>query len=174
MKNPFKIMSVCFITTFLLAYFTADKEVISKNNLESESSIYVVDSIENNTPAYTQNECSICGNTFYNRGYEEVSEGVWRELEEGNQGQICSPACGRRHSQQFNDVAKKYGVDLESPRTNLPNNNNYTTDKDGNLNEPNACPLCKGKGYELGRSLGNGEREMITCRICKGTGSRYN
>ncbi|MEO8240333.1 MAG: hypothetical protein ABI576_19670 [Flavobacterium sp.] len=145
----------------------------NKSQKSEEFNSPTVDSVSNSIES-TSNICSICGKEFNNRGYEEVSEGVWKELEEGNQGLICSPACGRKHNQQFKDIAKKYGVDLEDSQTNSPNNSNYTTDKDGNLHEPNACPLCKGKGYELGRNLGNGEREMITCRICKGTGSRYN
>ena len=120
------------------------------------------------------NQCSICGRTFHNRGYEEGTDGIWRELSEGNRGDICSPACGEKHNQQFNAIEKKYGVGSESSRTNLPNNSYNTVDKEGNLQEPNACPVCKGKGYELGRNIGNGEREMITCRFCHGSGSKYN
>lgn len=120
----------------------------------------------------TSNICSICGNEFNNRGYEEVSEGVWRELEEGNQGQICSPACGRKHNQQFNDVAKKYGVDLEDSETNSSNEGQYKMGNDGRVYEQNKCSLCKGTGIETGRNIATGETEGRICPMCEGRGVR--
>lgn len=126
----------------------------------------------NITREYSSNTCSICGNEFHNRGYEEVSEGVWRELEEGNQGQICSPACGRKHNQQFNDVAKKYGVDLEDSETNSSNEGQYKMGNDGRVYEQNKCSLCKGTGIETGRNIATGETEGRICPMCEGRGVR--
>lgn len=118
------------------------------------------------------NICSVCGRDFYGRGYEEVSEGVWQELAEGNQGQICSPACGRKHNQQFNDVAKKYGVDLEDSGTNYNNDGQYRMGNDGRVYEQNKCSLCKGTGIETGRNVATGKTEGRICPMCEGRGVR--
>lgn len=126
----------------------------------------------NQTKEYSTNICSICGNGFNNRGYEEVSEGVWKELEEGNQGQICSSACGRKHNQQFNDVAKKYGVELDDSETNTNREGGYKMGNDGRVYEQNKCSLCKGTGIETGRNIATGETEGRICPMCEGRGVR--
>jgi hypothetical protein len=127
---------------------------------------------DNQTKEYSTNICSICGNEFHNRGYEEVATDVWKELDEGNQGQICSISCGRKHSQQFNDVAKKYGVDLEDSETNSSNEGQYKMGNDGRVYEQNKCSLCKGTGIEKGRNIATGETEGRICPMCEGRGVR--
>ncbi|MDR7210920.1 hypothetical protein [Flavobacterium piscis] len=177
-KWKYFLMLVCF--AILLAFLNIGTDKIfeifrnpndSSNNNSSQKEREDVDSVSNSIES-TSNICSICGKKFNNRGYEEVSEGVWRELAEGNQGQICSPACGRIHTQQFNDVPKKYGVDLENSETNTSSEAEYKMGNDGRVYEQNKCPLCKGTGIETGRNVATGETEGRICPMCEGRGVR--
>jgi hypothetical protein len=177
-KWKYFLMLVCF--AILLAFLNIGTDKIfeifrnpndSSNNNSSQKEREDVDSVSNSIES-TSNICSICGKRFNNRGYEEVSEGVWRELAEGNQGLICSPACGRKHNQQFNHVAKKYGVDLEDSETNSSNEGQYKMGNDSRVYEQNKCSLCKGTGIETGRNVATGETEGRICPMCEGRGVR--
>ena len=144
-----------------------DSEVSNQNNTES-----AISQSPENENEVTTNICSICGNKFVNRGYEEGTDGVWRELEDPYQGQICSPACGRKHNQQFNDVAQKYGVDLEESEPNNESQGDYKMGNDGKVYEQNKCSLCKGTGIETGKNIATGETEGRVCPMCDGKGVR--
>ena len=161
MKN-----NICTLIIFI-SLISCNGSVSKDKSQKSEEFNTTIDSVSNPIES-TSNICSICDKEFNNRGYEEVSEGVWRELEEGNQGQICSPACGRKHNQQFNDVAKKYGVDLENSETNSSNEGQYKMGNDGRVYEQNKCSLCKGTGIETGRNIATGETEGRICPMCEG------
>ena len=78
----------------------------------------------------------------------------------------------RKHSQQFNDVAKKYGLDLEDSETNSSNEGQYKMGNDGRVYEKNKCSLCKGTGIETGRNIATGETEGRICPMCTGRGVR--
>jgi hypothetical protein len=140
----------------------------SKNGQNNNNNNNSVD----NSIQSTSNTCAICGRVFHNRGYEEGSDGVWRELEEGNQGQICSPDCGRKHNQQFNDVAKKHGINLQDSETNSSSEGEYKMGNDGRVYEQNKCPLCKGTGIETGKNIATGKTEARICPVCEGRGVR--
>jgi len=51
--------------------------------------------------------CSICGRRIYGRGFQEVSNGVWRPCKEPYQCQICSPECGMRHTQNWQKIEEQ-------------------------------------------------------------------
>lgn len=57
------------------------------------------------------NLCSICGNEFEGRGYEEVSNGVWEECNEPYQCQICSLECGLQHTNNMNGFVEQVKQD---------------------------------------------------------------
>ena len=177
-KWKYFLMLVCFAILLTFLNIGTDKifEIFrnpndSSNNNSSQKEREDVDSVSNSIES-TSNICIICGNEFHNRGYEEVATDVWKELDEGNQGQICSISCGRKHSQQFNDVAKKYGVDLEDSETNSNNEEQYKMGSDGRVYEQNKCSLCKGTGIETGRNIATGETEGRICPMCEGRGVR--
>ncbi len=165
MKNITYTFIIC------ISLISCNDGVSKYKSQKSEEFTTTVDSVSNSIES-TSNICAICGKEFNNRGYEEVSEGVWRELKEGNQGQICSPSCGRRHNQQFNDVAKKYGVDIEDSETNPSNEAQYKMGNDGRVYEQNKCSLCQGTGIETGRNIATGETENRICPMCEGRGAR--
>ncbi len=151
----------------------------NKKNNDIDSGVNNQNDIESNTPQspatgdeVTSNICSICGNKFANRGYEEGTDGVWRELEDPYQGQICSPTCGRKHNEQFNDVAKKYGVDLEEAESNTSSQGDYKMGNDERVYETNACSLCKGTGIETAKNIATGETDGRICPMCDGKGVR--
>jgi hypothetical protein len=168
MKNIIYTLIICISLISCNGGVSKNK---SQKSEEFNTTTTTIDSVSNPIESIS-NTCSICGNEFNNRGYEEVSDGVWTELEEGNQGQICSPACGRKHNQQFNDVAKKYGVDLEDSETNSSNEGQYKMGNDGRVYEQNKCSLCKGTGIETGRNIATGETESRICPMCEGKGVR--
>jgi hypothetical protein len=166
------ILIVIAITLFYIFFLKknsndVDSGVGNQNNIETvtQQSTETVNEV-------TSNICTICGNKFDNRGYEEGTDGIWRELEDPYQGQICSPTCGRKHNEQFNDVAKKYGVDLEEAESNTSAQGDYKMGNDGRVYETNACGLCKGTGIETGRNMATGQTEGRVCPMCDGRGVR--
>jgi hypothetical protein len=167
--NP--IMIVMCVGLFYLNFHNKNQKTEESNNTTVDSMSNSVGTKSNSIES-TSNICIICGKEFHNRGYEEVATDVWKELDEGNQGQICSISCGRKHSQQFNDVAKKYGVDLEDSETNSSNEGQYKMGNDGRVYEQNKCSLCKGTGIETGRNIATGETEGRICPMCEGRGVR--
>ena len=146
-----------------------DVDSVINNQNNSESVTSKSPKTEGNV---TTNTCSICGKHFFNHGYEEGTDGVWRELEDPYHGQICSPTCGRKHNEQFNDIAKKYGVDLEEGESNTNNQGDYKTGNDGRVYEQNSCGLCNGTGIEKGRNMSTGQTEGRICPMCDGRGVR--
>jgi hypothetical protein len=173
--NPILII-VCAGLFYLQLHSNKSQETEEFNTSTVDAMSNSVDAMSNSVDATsnsietTSNTCVICGNEFHNRGYEEVSEGVWRELDEGNQGQICSPTCGRRHTQQFNDVAKKYGIDLEESETSSSSGDGYKMGNDGRIYEQNKCSLCKGTGIETGHNMAGTQSRI--CPMCDGRGVR--
>jgi hypothetical protein len=96
------------------------------------------------------NECTICGREFKGSGYEEVADGVWERCNESYQCFICSPACGRKHTQKMNSYIS-----------------------DGSSDERiqgEACSLCKGTGIESGWDPITHEQTGRICPMCNGNG----
>lgn len=119
--------------------------------------------------------CSICNNSFYGRGYQEVSQGIWRECQEPYQCSICSPACGIKHSQNWNNIYRDAGISTSrnnSTFLDASSTSQYNEGSDGRLYENKVCSLCNGTGFEKGgSSLVQGDEYRI-CPICKGKGVR--
>ena len=169
-KTKYVVYIAIFAVVMMVIVNLSSRKIESKN---VEQQIIATDDNSNHSEIEEiSNQCSICGKIFHNRGYEEVAIDVWKELDEGNQGQICSITCGRKHSQQFNAVAKKHGIDLEDSQTNSKNGEEYKLGNDGRVYEQNKCSLCKGTGIETGRNVATGETEGRVCPMCEGRGVR--
>lgn len=147
-----------------------------KDNAQEISS---VDSMEVNqysseSEIENNNTCNICGNDFVGRGYEEQMDGTWKELESPYTNQICSPSCGKKASGKVDDVARKYGIELDeqNSETNSSSEGDYHMGNDGRVYENNKCELCKGTGVETGRNVATGETQGRICPMCDGRGVR--
>ena len=95
------------------------------------------------------NICEICHRSFKGRGYEEVSDGIWKLCQEPYQCYICSKSCGLKHTREMNGF-------LNTKNT---------------LNDNNGCPLCKGTGIEKNNSHLTNEYGR-KCPMCNGKGVR--
>ena len=157
MKITFLIISISLLYSCINRSTTDNNQ--DDRNILQESSI----------PSKTT--CSICGNEFEGNGYEEVSDGVWTELKDPFTGTICSASCGRKHTQEFNDIANSYGVDLNESNSSNQNGDDYEMGSDGRVYETNACSMCKGTGIEENRSSFSDELGRI-CPMCDGKGVR--
>lgn len=177
MKNPKLILNYLVFFVILGSFFYY-KEFYLKNQVKSESTIE--STIEttngkiNNDSNVETTTCNICGREFYGNGYEEQLDGTFKELEYPYSNQICSPSCGRKHIQNVNSVARKYGVELDEH--NSKNNSNtegdYYMGNDGRVYENNKCGLCKGTGVERGRNIATGGEQGRICPMCDGRGIR--
>lgn len=175
MKNPKLLLSYFVFFTVFGAFFYY-KEVYSKQENKKDPSFEEEVIInESNTNSEESNwNCSICGKTIQDRGYEEDMDGNWIPCEEPYQCQICSPSCGRKHVQNINSVARKYGVELDEQNSESSSNTqeDYHMGNDGRVYENNKCGLCKGTGIETGRNVATGETQGRICPMCEGRGVR--
>lgn len=178
MKNP-KLILNYLVFFLILGSFFYYKEIYLKKQVKSksifESTIETTNGkINNDSNVETTTTCNICGNEFYGNGYEEQSDGTFKELEYPYSNQICSPTCGRKNAHNFNQVARKYGVELDEQ--NSENNSNtegdYHMGNDGRVYENNKCSLCKGTGVEKGHNIATGESQGRICPMCDGRGVR--
>lgn len=182
MKNP-KLILNYLIFFIVLGSFFYYKEIYLKKEAQTESTTEstiesTIEStnktLDNDSNMETKTICNICGNEFSGNGYEEQSDGTFKELENPYSNQICSPSCGRKNAQNFNKVSRKYGVELDEQ--NSPSNSNtqgdYQMGNDGRVYENNKCSLCKGTGVEKGRNIATGESQGRICPMCDGRGVR--
>jgi hypothetical protein len=126
--------------------FSDDGENESKVDVSSKDEVDENAQFENNKT----NECTICGYDFKGNGYEEISDGVWERCNEPYQCYICSPACGRKHTQKMNSYLKG-----------------------GSSNERiqgETCSLCRGTGIESGWDPVTHEKTGRVCPMCNGKG----
>lgn len=154
--------------TILLVVILLSFSCINRNTLDKDKNANS-EILQNKNQIMTI--CSICGNKFEGNGYEEVSNGVWKELHEPNSGTICSVSCGRKHAQEFDDIANSFGVDLNESNSNNQNGGDYDMKNDGKVYETNACSICNGTGIEKNRSSFSDEVGRI-CPMCDGKGVR--
>lgn len=100
------------VSTFTVIIFLA----LAFGSSDSDSKSSTIESTENalndDSNAKTSSTCNICGREFNGRGYEEQTNGNFKELEYPYSNQLCSPSCARKASQNIDDVANKYGIDL--------------------------------------------------------------
>ena len=144
------------------------------NNINS--SVDSTSIITNSNDISSSETCNICNNKFTHNGYTEDLNGNWIMCSDSYQSQICSPSCGRKHSQSLNQIAKEMGVDLESNSSSFKDApiNNYGEGHisgDGKFYENNKCGLCNGTGIEKNRSSLTDEYGRI-CPMCDGKGVR--
>lgn len=178
MKNPKIILNYLVFFVVLGSFFYYKEFYIKKQSKSNSTPVSTIESTnqttENDSNVETTNTCNICGNEFYGNGYEEQSDGTFKELEYPYSNQICSPSCGRKHVQNINSVARKYGVELDEQNSkSSPNTQgDYHMGNDGRVYENNKCTLCKGTGVEKGRNVATGEPKVRICPMCDGKGVR--
>ncbi len=182
MKNSpfFQFMRGVIFVSFLIVFFFFKCGGNKENNKSESSTIESSEeSLNNNTNTETTSTtCNICGREFYGNGYEEQLDGTFKELPDGNQGFLCSPACARKASQKLEDVAHKYGIDLnESSNSRCNRCNGHYEDGFCNLcggaspervnqslQNRADCEMCQGKKYI------DGYNGIKICSVCNGTG----
>ena len=149
----FLLIVIGGIAFFVNSISSSNNEEGALQNQESES---VQNEESENESSMT---CSICGNSFLGNGYEEQMDGSWKELEDGYQGQICSPTCGERHAEKMNKIGQKYGVDLENESNDGPCQRCSGSYVDG------FCTICGGASPErVNQSMQN----RADCEMCQG------
>lgn len=186
MKNsPFiQFIRGLILISFLIVFFFFKCGGNKENNKSESSTIESSEELLNNNAktetTTTTTTCNICGREFYGNGYEEQLDGTFKELPDGNQGFLCSPSCARKASQKLDDVAKKYGIDLnessgskcqrcsghyENGFCNLcggasPERVNQSIQSRAN------CEMCQGNKYVEGYD------GVKVCPVCKGIGKK--
>ena len=173
--NPTKLKSnsigiyivIGLCVAFYFAFVNSKDNTNYSSSVDSESTNADVPETETSYPTEV---CGICGKTFHNRGYEEVSEGVYKEIEEG-QGTICSESCARKHTQDLIDLGNKYSSSPNNSIIHQTGNSDYYEGSDGMIYENSPCDLCRGTGYEINTAqhvLGGPNRRI--CPMCQGKG----
>ena len=113
MHKYFKTIATTFTVIIFLALAFGSSE---NNDNEKQSEQTTLESTEetlnNDSNTESSSTCNICGREFNGRGYEEQTNGNFKELEYPYSNLLCSPSCARKASQNIDDVANKYGIDL--------------------------------------------------------------
>jgi len=168
--HSFKTLGIFFLTLFLFANCESNSE--SSNNPEASEDTTSVQNVGEDEEEETSNTCDVCGRSFYGNGYEEQMDGSIKELSDDYQVFLCSPSCVRKASQELNDVAEKYGIDMGEENSSSQEDDGYHTGRDGRIYENKKCGLCKGTGVESARNFATGEIESRICPMCEGRGVR--
>lgn len=163
-----------FISLFIILIFSSCKKYTKPNEEIDISDSTEVNQYSSDSEIANHNTCTICGNDFVGRGFEEQMDGSCIELEYPYSNQLCSPSCARKASQKLLDVAKKYGIELDEQNleTNSNTQGDYHMGNDGRVYENNKCSLCKGTGIETGKNIATGETQERICPMCEGRGVR--
>lgn len=150
----FEFIVFCVVAFFVYIKFERNESKNKSNNENTHSS----SNYNSNSPSNEsiKNTCSICGSLFTGSGYEETSNGIWKKCEDPYQCFICSPTCGRKHTDKMNGYTNSTRGDLN----------------DGRLYESSSCGLCKGTGVETGYDAFTREYNSRTCPMCDGKGVR--
>ena len=179
-QSPFIyfIRGIIFVV-FLIVFFFVK---CSGNNEEKQSEPTTIESTEetsnNDSNTESLSTCNICGREFNGNGYEEQLDGSVQELEYPYSNQLCSPTCARKASQKLDDVANKYGIDInESASSKCQRCNGHYEDGFCNLcggaspervNQSNQdranCEMCQGNKYVEGYD------GIKVCPVCNGSG----
>jgi hypothetical protein len=179
-QSPFIyfIRGIIFVV-FLIVFFFVK---CSGKNEEKQSEPTTIESTEetsnNDSNTESSSTCNICGREFNGNGYEEQLDGSVQELEYPYSNQLCSPTCARKASQKLDDVAHKYGIDInESASSNCKRCNGHYEDGFCNLcggaspervNQSNQdranCEMCQGNKYVEGYD------GIKVCPVCNGSG----
>jgi hypothetical protein len=160
-QSPFIyfIRGIIFVV-FLIVFFFVK---CSGNNEEKQSEPTTIESTEetsnNDSNTESLSTCNICGREFNGNGYEEQLDGSVQELEYPYSNQLCSPTCARKASQKLDDVANKYGIDInESASSNCKRCNGHYED--------GFCNLCSGASPER---VNQSNQDRANCEMCQGS-----
>jgi hypothetical protein len=126
---------------------------------------------ENTANNVEYNECNICGKKFTGRGYEEVSDGVWRLCKYPYQSYICSSWCGKKSTEKMDNALRNHGINPSIIHDDKSSNGSSYQGSNGRIYENNVCSMCKGTGIEKNNSSFSDEYGRI-CPICNGKGVR--
>ena len=160
-QSPFKnfirgILFVIFLIVFILVK-------CSGNNDDKQSEPTTIESTEetsnNDSNTESSSTCNICGRAFNGNGYEEQLDGSVQELEYPYSNQLCSPTCARKASQKLDDVANKYGIDINETASSKCQrcNGHY---------EDGFCNLCGGASPER---VNQSNQNRANCEMCQGS-----
>lgn len=179
MRSP-KLLLSYLIFFILFGSFFYYKEFYLKNNKQSVPTTVesTEETLNNDSNTESLSTCNICGREFSGNGYEEQLDGSITELEYPYSNQLCSPTCARKASQKIDDVADKYGIDLnESSSSRCQRCSGHYEDGFCNLcggasservNQSNQnranCEMCQGNKYVEGYD------GVKLCTVCNGTG----
>lgn len=158
-----------FIVFFTIAYNIFKPNDKTENTVNEETSVDTT-SLVSSTP---EEVCSICGKTFHHRGYQEVSEGFYQILKEG-QGTLCSISCARKATRNLmNSGGNYYNNSENSSMQDAPiqHYGEYNEGSDGKIYENNKCGLCNGTGIEKNKSSLSDDYGRV-CPMCEGKGVR--
>lgn len=158
MKNkilPILIFSVLFGSFFYLKEFYFNEK---NNENRIENSGFLTEPSMTTPESESATTCSQCGRVFYGNGYEEQEDGTFKELEYPYSNQLCSPSCAQKASQKLEDVANKYGIELNESSSSRCNrcNGHY---------EDGFCNLCGGASPE---SVNQSLQNRSNCEMCHG------
>ena len=169
--NGFKKIGsyLLYFIVFLIVIYNIFKPDNKIENTVNQETVIDSSSDVSSTP---QDVCSICAKTFYHRGYQEVSEGQYEILKEG-QGTLCSVLCAKQATENLMNSANSYynksnGSSVQDAP--IQHYGEYNEGSDGRIYENNSCSLCKGSGVESGRNFATGEIEQRICPMCEGKG----
>jgi hypothetical protein len=149
------LIFVSFLIVFFFFKCGGNNEQKQSEQLPIETT---EESLNNDSNTESSTTCNICGREFYGNGYEEQLDGSVKELSDEYQGYLCSPTCARKASQKLDDVADKYGIDLNESSSSKCNrcSGHY---------EDGFCNLCGGASPErVNQSLQN----RANCEMCQG------
>ena len=139
---------------------------------------------DNSSPLTSNFKCTICGNTYTGDGYCEDINGNWVPCEYPHSSLICSEACGRRSSEQFNNASDKIINSQNSSRCatcRLGHYQNGFCDRCGAASKERVrqsreglpdCPLCKGTGIEKPMGANSSGETGRICSMCGGSGKQ--
>jgi hypothetical protein len=118
------------------------------------------------------NACSFCNKQMEDIYYMDEIGLIYTDRTEitGNYKDFCSNKCAEDYlAKDKAEYHKTHPVDDGSNAYSNPVLDR--ADEDSNPNRT-TCPQCNGLGYETG-GIVNGQRQEMTCRMCKGTGKGH-
>jgi hypothetical protein len=114
---------------------------------------------DNSNSENSMHECSICGKRFKGPGYEEVSHGNWKLCEEPYQCFVCSPACGKKHTSNWDEILEEVSGQEKCEYC-----------YGGRINSKGFCGSCGLASKSKNRQIE--QENSVSCQGCNGTGRR--
>ena len=94
---------------------------LENDKVDKSSNTQVSSALESNVLAVSEKvwTCSICNKEVSGRGFEEISDGVWRPCAEKFQCMICSEKCGLKHTGKWDALAANNSIDFSQNENNV-------------------------------------------------------